>query len=230
MIVAFTPPLAIVCLFITRLSTIDWQNSGLFVRIYLGKPGHISGLVRWATLIDMPRIDASGTATQVDTTGSLRLSIPDIGDGADLWRLAGAAQSLDVNSRYSYLLWCRDFAATSVIARDGERLAGFITGYLRPTRPDTLFIWQVAVSPTHRRQGLARRMLDHLVDRLIPQGVDLVEATVTPGNLPSTRLFTSFAQARGVELARDELFSEEMLGDGHEAENRFLIGPLTGRT
>lgn len=178
----------------------------------------------------MPRSDASGTVNQVDTTGSLKLSAPDIGDGADLWRLAGAAQSLDVNSRYSYLLWCRDFAATSVIARDEDQLAGFITGYRRPALPETLFIWQVAVSPTHRRQGLARRMLDHLVDRLTPHGVDHVEATVTPGNLPSTRLFTSFADARKVELKRDELFSEEMLGDGHEAEIRFLIGPLTDRT
>ena len=178
----------------------------------------------------MPRSDASGTVTQVDSTGSLQLSAPDVNDGADLWRLAGAAQSLDVNSRYSYLLWCRDFAATSVVAKDGNVLAGFITGYRRPALPETLFIWQVAVSPTHRRQGLARRMLDHLVDRLTPHGVEHLEATVTPYNLPSTRLFTSFAEAREAELKRDELFSEEMLGDGHEPEIRFLIGPLSDRS
>ncbi|MFD0556492.1 diaminobutyrate acetyltransferase [Stackebrandtia endophytica] len=178
----------------------------------------------------MPRSDASGTATQVEATGSVQLCAPTVDDGADMWRLAGAAQTLDVNSRYSYLLWCRDFAATSVVARDGEQLAGFITGYRRPSLPETLFVWQVAVSPTHRRQGLARRMLDHLVDRSTPHGVDHVEATVTPDNLPSTRLFTSFATAYGVELKRDVLFSEAMLGDGHEAEVRFLIGPLHDRT
>jgi len=176
----------------------------------------------------MPRSDESGTVTRVEPTGGVQLYAPTVDDGTDMWRLAGAAKTLDVNSRYSYLLWCRDFAATTVVARDGEQLAGFMTGYRRPSLPETLFVWQVAVSSTHRRQGLARRMLDHLADRVTPHGVDHIEATVTPENLPSTRLFTSFAAAHGVELKRDVLFSEEMLGDGHDAEIRFLIGPLSG--
>src|SRR5690606_14982952 len=103
---------------------------------------------------------------------------------------------------------------------------GFITGYRRPDSPGTLFIWQVAVSDTHRRQGLARRMLDHLVARPVPEGVNTLEATVTPANLPSTRLFTSFAKAQGADLTRDELFSGELLGEGHLAEVLFRISPL----
>ncbi|WP_349258237.1 diaminobutyrate--2-oxoglutarate transaminase [Stackebrandtia sp.] len=152
---------------------------------------------------------------------------PSIDDGADLWTLARDCQSLDVNSRYAYLLWCRDFAATSIVARDSGRLAGFITGYRRPDRPDTLFVWQVGVAGHMRRQGLARRMLDRLTDRLVPQGVSRLEATVTPDNHPSTRLFTSFAEARGAILARDELFSERMLGEGHASEVLFRISPLS---
>ena len=31
-----------------------------------------------------------------------------------------------------------------------------MTGYLRPTRPDTLVVWQVAVDHSHRGRGLAR--------------------------------------------------------------------------
>ena len=158
---------------------------------------------------------------------NLRFGPPGIDDGILLWQLARDSAALDVNSRYSYLLWCRDFAASSVTVRDGSRLAGFITGFIRPQAPDTLFVWQVAVADSHRRRGLARRMLDHLVTRLAPGGVNYVEATVTPDNTPSTRLFTSFATAHGANLTRDELFSETTLGDGHSAEVLFRIGPLS---
>ncbi|GAA4919524.1 L-2,4-diaminobutyric acid acetyltransferase [Stackebrandtia albiflava] len=177
----------------------------------------------------MPLSDTSEPAVHVSEPTGFRLATPTLDDGGRMWELAKATGTLDVNSRYSYVLWCRDFAATSVVANDGDRLAGFVTGYRRPADDHVLFVWQVAVSPSHRRQGLARRMLDHLTDRTIPHGVDHVEATVTPGNLPSTRLFTSFAAAREATLTRDALFSEEMLGSGHEPEFRFLIGPLGRR-
>src|ERR1044071_5939116 len=104
-----------------------------------------------ATVERMPTGDASaagpkGPSTQVRGTddpaqGSLRLSTPTPADGPPMWALARDAGSLDVNSRYAYLLWCRDFSASSVVARSGNRLAGFITGYRRPDSPDTLFVW-----------------------------------------------------------------------------------------
>ncbi|MEV0645202.1 diaminobutyrate acetyltransferase [Phytomonospora sp. NPDC050363] len=174
--------------------------------------------------------DASATVAQVPGSTMVALENPSVSDGPDLWRLAREAGSLDVNSPYAYLIWCRDFAATSVVARDEDRPVGFISGYTRPERAETLFVWQVAVAPTHRRQGLARRMLDHLADSLVPQGVSSVEATVTPSNESSTRLFTSFAQARGAAVQRDVLFTENHFpGDGaHEPEVLFHIGPFAG--
>lgn len=66
----------------------------------------------------------------------LKLDTPRVDDGAAIWRIARDSEVLDLNSSYSYLLWCRDFAATSVVARgaDGEPV-GFVTGYLRPEAP-----------------------------------------------------------------------------------------------
>ncbi|WP_084546226.1 diaminobutyrate acetyltransferase [Glycomyces arizonensis] len=184
----------------------------------------------------MPPGDASESAhigqdTQVrgnQARGSAELTFdaPRIDDGPRLWELAANAGALDVNSRYAYLLWCRDFAGTSVVARDADRLAGFITGYRRPQAPDTYFVWQVAVGQDHRRRGLARRMLDHVVERLRPQGVRFVEATVTPDNKASIRLFESFAEANGATMGVDVLFSERELGSGHEPELLHRIGPL----
>jgi L-2,4-diaminobutyric acid acetyltransferase len=152
------------------------------------------------------------------------ISAPTIDDGAELWRLAAESQVLDLNSRYGYLLWCRDFAATSVVARMEGEAVGFVTGYRRPDNPRRLVVWQVAVDAAARGQGLAGRMLDTLFDNV--DGVDHLETTITPDNESSVRLFTSFAERRGAALTRTELFSSELLGDDHEPEFLYRIGPI----
>lgn len=63
------------------------------------------------------------------------LRLPTIDDGAMLWALARDTEVLDLNSPYAYLLWCRDFSATSVVA-GADRPVGFITGYRRPDEPN----------------------------------------------------------------------------------------------
>ncbi len=88
----------------------------------------------------------------------LKLDTPRVDDGAAIWRIARDSKTLDLNSSYSYLLWCRDFAATSVVARDGAgEPVGFITGYVRPQQPRTLLVWQVAVDEARPRPRTRRR-------------------------------------------------------------------------
>ncbi|MDQ0797084.1 diaminobutyrate acetyltransferase [Streptomyces sp. B1I3] len=159
----------------------------------------------------------------------LRIDTPRVEDGAAIWRIARDSQVLDLNSSYSYLLWCRDFAATSVVARDenGEPIA-FVTGYVRPDRPQTLVVWQVAVDESHRGKGLAATLLDALAARVAAdQGLDAVETTITPDNTASERLFTSFAQRHDVALEREVLFSGDLFPeDTHLPEVLFRIGPF----
>ncbi|MEU2925106.1 diaminobutyrate acetyltransferase [Streptomyces sp. NPDC007251] len=158
---------------------------------------------------------------------------PSLTDGAALWRLARDSKTLDLNSSYSYLLWCRDFAGTSAVARgaDGEPV-GFVTGYVRPERPRTLLVWQVAVDPAQRGHGIAAALLDGLTARLTAErGITDVETTITPGNTASERLFTSFAARHGARLEREVLFPAELFPDGpHDPEVLYRIGPLTAST
>ncbi|MEU3944776.1 diaminobutyrate acetyltransferase [Streptomyces sp. NPDC029526] len=165
------------------------------------------------------------TAAQAD----LQIDRPTVADGAVLWRIARDSKVLDLNSSYSYLLWCRDFAATSAVARDddGEPI-GFITGYVRPDSPHTLLVWQVAVDGTHRGRGLAAAMLDSLAARTAAErGVTTVETTITPGNTASERLFTAFAERHGAPLEREVLFEAGQFPDGpHDPEVLYRIGPL----
>jgi L-2,4-diaminobutyric acid acetyltransferase len=157
---------------------------------------------------------------------SIRLEAPRSDDGREMWRIARDSRALDVNSPYSYLLWCRDFADSSVVARDVNGVCGFITGYIRPQSAATLFVWQVAVDHAHRGQGLAKRMLDHLGDRIVAAGRRYLEATVTPDNIPSSRLFEAFARDRGRALERRTLFAPEQFPGDHQPEVLFRIGPL----
>ncbi|WP_406150175.1 diaminobutyrate acetyltransferase [Streptomyces sp. NBC_01012] len=160
----------------------------------------------------------------------LRIDTPRVEDGAAIWRIARDSEVLDLNSSYSYLLWCRDFAATSVVARDenGDPIA-FVTGYIRPDRPETLVVWQVAVDQAHRGKGLAAELLDALTARVASdQGLESVETTVTPDNTASDRLFTSFAQRHDVPLEREVLFEGALFPEGttHLPEVLYRIGPF----
>ncbi|MFC9261170.1 diaminobutyrate acetyltransferase [Streptomyces hydrogenans] len=154
---------------------------------------------------------------------------PRVGDGAQLWRLARESETLDVNSSYSYLLWCRDFADTSAVARDAAgRPVGFVTGYLRPDAPGTLLVWQVAVDAGHRGQGVAGALLDHLSERVADtHALNAVETTITPDNLASERLFSAYARRHGARVSRTVLFPAATFpSPGHESEVLHRIAPL----
>jgi diaminobutyrate acetyltransferase len=167
--------------------------------------------------------------TSVDAAG-ISIAEPALVDGPHLWRLARDSRVLDLNSSYAYLLWCRDFAGTSVVAKIDGNVVGFVTGYLRPVAPDRVMVWQVAVDARQRGRNLASRMLHTLVDRLWPRGVRWLQATVSPSNEASIRLFSALARDCGTGIERYALFAPEDFPadgpDGHEAEDLYVIGPF----
>lgn len=150
---------------------------------------------------------------------------PVIDDGQDLWRIARDSKTLDLNSSYAYMLWCRDFADTTIVASVEGTPVGFITAYTRPEEPETLFVWQVAVDESFRGQKLSSRMLDKLV-ALVP-GTQWVETTITDDNEASIGLFSSFALRRETQLDRRPLFERRHFPDGHDTEFLFRIGPFS---
>ncbi|QIS18314.1 diaminobutyrate acetyltransferase [Nocardia terpenica] len=160
--------------------------------------------------------------------GLARLAIraPRLDEGAAMWRIAVESGVLDANSSYAYLLWCRDFRSTSVVADIDSATAGFVTGYLRPDVPDTLFVWQVAVDHEFRGRGLGSAMLDTLIDNVAAQGVSALETTVSPDNEPSQAMFAALARRRGARLTRRPLFEPQNFPDGHEPEDLYRIAPL----
>jgi L-2,4-diaminobutyric acid acetyltransferase len=134
---------------------------------------------------------------------------------------------LDTNSVYCNLLQCTHFAATSVAAWQAHALVGFVSGYLPPGRPDTLFIWQVAVDESARGKGLASRMLTEILQRPDCDDVRWLETSITRANSASWGLFEGFAAKHGVRACKKVLFDrdEHFLGE-HATEYLLRIGPL----
>jgi L-2,4-diaminobutyric acid acetyltransferase len=160
---------------------------------------------------------------------SAELRKPVLADGAAVCTLIRNCPPLDVNSCYCYFLLCSHFADTSVVAESDGSITGFISAYLEPTAPDTVFVWQVAVDASQRGTGLAGRMLDAIVSRPECAGVRWLETTVSPSNHASRRLFERFAERHGARLEEQPFLEAADFGDsGHEAEPLLRIGPLGG--
>lgn len=155
------------------------------------------------------------------------LRVPASVDGPALHCLVKNCPPLDENSVYCNLLQCTHFADTSVAADANGRLAGFISGYLVPSRPDTLFVWQVAVDPEFRGQGLATRMLNELLARPACAAVTHLETTVTESNSASLAMFERLAKKRKSTLTSSLHFEKSThFTDGHESEQLLRIGPI----
>ncbi len=162
---------------------------------------------------------------------AVSLRRPRAADGPALSALVAACPPLDPNSRYCNLLHCTHFAATSVAAerRDGERaeLVGFISAYLPQGRPDTLFVWQVAVHADARGAGLGRHMLRHLLQRPACADVRYLDTTVTADNAASEAMFRGLAGDLGARVRRHRWFDSERHFDGaHGSEYLLRIGPF----
>jgi L-2,4-diaminobutyric acid acetyltransferase len=156
---------------------------------------------------------------------------PRVADGLALWRLVDEAGTLDLNSTYAYLMVCRDFPDTCIVAEQAERIAGFVMGYRPPQKPDTVFVWQIGVALDARGHGLASRVLDRLMQSEACATVRFLETNVTPSNRASRALFESLARRLRAPLEELEGFEGSLFPDpSHEPERLLRIGPFERRT
>lgn len=157
---------------------------------------------------------------------SIELRLPNLEDGKAVHELIQRCPPLDVNSSYNYFLLCSHFRNTCVVAEADDRLVGFLSAYLLPERPETLFVWQVAVDEAARGHGLAGRMLEHVMERPFCGNVDTLETTISPSNLSSRRVFQRYAEKHQAESS-EETFIEvhHFGGEQHEEERLIRIGP-----
>ncbi len=182
-----------------------------------------------ASITALPNAAVAAAACQVPR---IRLRQPTVEDGAAIWALTRDSGKLDLNSPYAYLMMGHFFPETCVLAEMDDEPVGSVIGFAPPARPNALFVWQVTVSERARGQGLASRMVEHLLwTAPLPGRARWLEASVTPSNEPSERLFRGIARRHDVPCAIEPLFGEDVFPPADEVppcepERLFRIGPL----
>ncbi|KKB07427.1 diaminobutyrate acetyltransferase [Devosia chinhatensis] len=182
--------------------------------------------------------DADALRRSAARSSVVRLRAPHASDGAAIWSLIQAQSSLDDNSLYCNLLQATHFAGTCALAEQDDRIVGWVSGYIPPKQPDTLFIWQVCVDPAAQGQGLGRKLVADILSRPDCRHVTMLECTITEDNEASWALFSSIARRLGAQLQQVEHFSrDDHFAGQHDSEFAVRIGPfdpesftrLTGR-
>lgn len=163
-------------------------------------------------------------------TDNITFRKPAAEDGRKVYELIKACPPLEVNTCYSYVLLCSDFADTCVVAELEGEVVGFVAAYKPPRRANAVFVWQIAVGEKARGKGLGKRMLQELVSREACKGLSYLESTVAPTNVASAKLFQGFGKSLETGCEVKPWFDETLFGEPgeHEEELLFRIGPLPG--
>lgn len=97
-------------------------------------------------------------------------------------------------------LFLDHFFTTSYVAESDGALAGFLVGFLSPSRPRVAYIHFVGVHPEHRRSGLARDLYGRFFDLARRDGRTEVWAVTSPVNERSI----AFHRAMGFTVSGPE--------------------------
>ena len=83
------------------------------------------------------------------------------------------------------------FRATSFVAEEDRRLAGFLCGFGSQTYPDEAYVHFVGVDPALRGRGVGRLLYAHFFDAVRADGRTVVRAVTSPVNRGSVAFHTS---------------------------------------
>ena len=161
----------------------------------------------------------------MNPTEKIQFSTPVCEDSPALYALIKRSPPLDLNSRYAYMLVATHFAKTSVVAKVDGEVVGLVSAYVLPEKPDTLFVWQVAVDASMRGAGLAQRLVLHALKSM--PSARFIETTITPSNVASQKLFERLAASLETSIESKPFLPHALFGeDAHEDEDLYVIGPI----
>lgn len=173
------------------------------------------------------QLDPQPMARRAPASAAIQFRKPSPEDGPAVRDLINSIRALDDNSLYCNLLQCSHFADTCAVAEAGDDIVGWVSGYIPPNAPDTLFIWQVAVDAAARGQGVGKRLIRTLLARDECTAVRHIHSTITKDNKASWALFRGIADELDAPLTSDAHFERDTHFDGaHPTEHLVEIGPF----
>ena len=79
-------------------------------------------------------------------------------------------------------LFLDHFYRSSLIAESSDGLAGFLIGFVSPSRDDEAYIHFAGVHPTFRGAGLGRELYGRFIAAAVEQDRPVIRAITTPSN------------------------------------------------
>lgn len=126
------------------------------------------------------------------SVSEVAIRILDTGDAAVLDHVAADVFDNAVDAR-----WTAEFFADPrhhiAVAMDAGQVVGFASGvhYVHPDKPPELFIDEVGVAPTHQGRGIARRLMETLLDHGRALGCVTAWVGTERDNTAANRLYAS---------------------------------------
>jgi len=151
---------------------------------------------------------------------------PEKQDAAEIYALLQPYKPyVGTSPLYTYLMICEYFCDTSVVViNDHHEIIGFMSGFLAPTKQQTLFIWEIAVKNGYHGNNLYIRMAKELYARNKPRYIEL---TVNPSNTQSIKRINQLAEIFSCPCKVIPLFPSEYFGDcKHEDEVLYRVGAI----
>ncbi len=165
----------------------------------------------------------------MESEESVKILKPNEEDGKRIWQLVQRLSKLDANSCYAYLLWSSYFRNYTLVAKSSSTIIGFVTSFVAPEKKNTLFIWQVGVDPNYRGKGIAQQLIWKLLHKANKtQSISALEASISPSNIASKKLFENIAGRLNTEFSYKAFFPEDYFpNNNHEKEELIHIAPIS---
>jgi L-2,4-diaminobutyric acid acetyltransferase len=155
----------------------------------------------------------------------IKITFPTKKNGSAVAKLIQRCPPLDLNSTYHYLIQSYYFNRTCSVAFDGEKIVAFVSGFIKPTNKNCLFIWQVAIDEDYRGKGLGIDLIEFLLNQ--NKEFNTIETTITKNNMASRRMFQKIVEKYKTRMAEEILFNkEEDFSNEHDSEMLITIGPI----
>jgi L-2,4-diaminobutyric acid acetyltransferase len=155
----------------------------------------------------------------------IKITFPTKKNGSAVAKLIQRCPPLDLNSTYHYLIQSHYFNQTCSIAFEDEKVIAFVSGFIKPTNKNCLFIWQVAIDEGKRGKGLGIELIEFLLDQ--NKNVNTIETTITKNNIASRRMFQKISEKYEARISEEALFDKhEDFSNEHDSEILFTISPI----
>lgn len=129
------------------------------------------------------------SSTETGNKEKMKITNPTENDIEKIHRLIGELEGLVQHPLHFYNIMVRYFGNSFFVAKKGDRLIGFVWGFISQTNREIFFLWQIGVAKDFRGKNTAQQLIRRLMDFAGENGCKKIHATVETGNIASWKMF-----------------------------------------